>query len=105
MIDFCSKYKITLGHSTEYYLQGNGLAKSSNKSFVNIIKKLLENNKKGWHKMLVNALWVDKVIQKKYIGMSLFEIVYGNDTVFLTSLAAPVVKLLQEAGSEEDDFQ
>jgi len=69
MIDFCSKYKITLGHSTTYYLQGNGLAKSSNKSLVNIIKKLLETNKKGWHKKLVNALLADRVSQKKSIGM------------------------------------
>jgi len=39
MIEFCHKYKITLGHSTTYYPQGNGLAESSNKSLVNIIKK------------------------------------------------------------------
>ena len=26
MIDFCHKYHITLGHSTTYYPQGNGLA-------------------------------------------------------------------------------
>ena len=30
---------------------------------------------------------------------------YGVDTVFPASLAAPVVKLLQEAGSEEDPMQ
>lgn len=47
MIDFCNKYKITLGHSTAYYLQGNILVESSNKSLVNIIKKLLETNKKS----------------------------------------------------------
>lgn len=46
MIDFCSKYNITLGHSTTYYPQGNGLAESSNKSLVNIIKKLLEQIRK-----------------------------------------------------------
>ena len=27
MIDFCNKYQITLGHSTTYHPQGNGLAK------------------------------------------------------------------------------
>eukprot|EP00253_Pinus_taeda_P024642 PITA_24642 len=85
--------------------QGNGLAESSNKSLVNIIKKLLEINKKSWHKRLVNALWADRVSQKKSIGTSPFELVYGVDTVFPTSLAAPVVKLLQEAGSEEDPMQ
>eukprot|EP00253_Pinus_taeda_P008687 PITA_08687 len=105
MIEFCNKYKIILGHSTAYHLQGNGLAESSNKSLVNIIRKLLEINKKSWHKKLVNALWADRVSQKKSIGMSPFELVYRVDTVFPTSLAAPVVKLLQEAGSEEDPMQ
>lgn len=105
MIDFCSKYNITFGHSTKYYPRGNGLGESSNKSLVNIIKKQLETNKKGWHKKLVNALWADRVSQKKSIGMSPFEIVYGIDIVFSTSLEILVVKLLQESSCEEDDFQ
>eukprot|EP00253_Pinus_taeda_P033485 PITA_33485 len=78
---------------------------SSNKSLVNIIKKLLEINKKSWHKRLVNALWADRVSQKKSIGTSPFELVYGVDTVFPTSLTAPIVKLLQEADSEDDPMQ
>jgi len=104
MIDFCNKYQITLGHSTAYYPQGNGLVESSNKSLVSIIKMMLETNKKSWHKKLVNALWADRVSQKKSNGMSLFELVYGVNTVFPTSLIVPVVKLLQGASSE-DHFQ
>ena len=46
MIKFFHKYHISLNHSTAYYPQGNGLAESSNKSLVRIIKKLLEDNKK-----------------------------------------------------------
>lgn len=61
MIYFCNKYQITLGHSTAYYPQGNILAKSSNKSLVNIIKKLMETNKKSRHKKLVNSPWADRV--------------------------------------------
>jgi len=93
-----------LGHLTAYYPQGNGLVESSNKSLVNIIKKLLETNKKSWHKKLVNALWADRVSQKKSIGMSPFELVYGVDTIFPTSLAVSVVKMLQEAGSKDDSL-
>jgi len=72
---------------------------------VKIIKKLLEINKKSWNKRLVHALWADQISQKKSIGMSPFELVYGVDTVFPTSLAAPVVRLLQEVDSEEDPMQ
>jgi len=72
MVEFCNKYNITLGHSTTYYPQGNGLVESSNKSLVNIIKKMLEENKNNWHRKLVNALWADRVSSKKSIGMSPF---------------------------------
>ena len=105
MVEFCHKYHIILGYSTAYHPQGNGLVKSSNKSLVKIIKKLLEINKKCWHKRFFNALWADWVSQKKSIGTSLFELAYGVDTVFPTSLTTPVVKLLKEAGSEEDPIQ
>lgn len=42
LIRFFHQYHITLGHSTAYYPQGNGLAESSNKSIVRIIKKVLQ---------------------------------------------------------------
>lgn len=105
MVDFCNIYNITLGHSMAYYPHCNGLAESSNKSLVNNIKKMLEANKKDWHRKLVNALWADRVTSQKSIGMSPFELVYGADMVFPTSLAVPVMRLLQEVSNEEDDIQ
>ena len=105
MINFCSKYHITLGHSTAYYPQGNGLAESSNKSLINIIKKLLEEKKKNWHKKLTNALWADRLTTKKSIGTSPYELVYGIEARFPSSLGIPVMKLLQEAQVEPNDIQ
>ena len=64
MIIFCHKYHISLNHSTAYYPQGNGLAESSNKSLVRIIKILLEYNKRAWHKKLKYALWDDRISKK-----------------------------------------
>eukprot|EP00253_Pinus_taeda_P031465 PITA_31465 len=96
MINFCHKYHITLGHSTAYYPQGNGLAESSNKSLINIIKKLLEENKKNWPRKLTNSLWADILSTKKSIGMSPYEIVYGMEAKFPSSLGIPTIKLLQE---------
>ena len=39
--NFCQQYKITLGHSTAYYPQGNGLDESSNKTLVRALKKAI----------------------------------------------------------------
>eukprot|EP00253_Pinus_taeda_P018517 PITA_18517 len=97
--------KITLGHSTTYYPQGNGLAESSNKSLINIIKKMLEENKKNWHKRLINALWADRLSTKRSIGMSPYELVYGMEVRFPFSLGIPVIMLLQEIQAEPNGFQ
>jgi len=96
MINFCHKYHIILGHSTTYYPQGNGLDESSNKILINIIKKVLEENKNNWHKKLINALWVDRLTTKRSIGTSPYELVYGMEAIFPSSLGIPVIKLMQE---------
>eukprot|EP00253_Pinus_taeda_P016584 PITA_16584 len=104
MVAFCAKYHIVLGHSTAYHPQGNGLVKSSKKSLINIIKKVLEVNKKNWHKKLINALWADIVNTKKSIGMSPFQLVYEVDIVFPSSLAVPIMKIQQEVDNETNDM-
>jgi len=105
MVAFCESYNITLGHSTPYYPQGNGLVESSNKSLVTIIKKHLQENKKAWHNKLTLALWANRVSTKRALGMSPFEVVYGVDVVFPSSLGKPVVKLLQEEDLEPNHAQ
>lgn len=96
MIKFFHKYHITLVHSTTYYPQGNGLAESSNKSLIKIIKKVLEENKRNWHKKLVNALWADRLTTKRSNGTSPYELVYGMEERFPSYLGILVIKLLQE---------
>eukprot|EP00253_Pinus_taeda_P025829 PITA_25829 len=105
MVSFCHKFHITLDHSTTYYPQGNGLAESSNKSLVNMIKKVLEENKNNWHKKLINALWADRLTTKRSIGVSPYELVYGLEAKFPSSLGIPVMKLLQESQAEPNDMQ
>jgi transposase InsO family protein len=80
--NFCSDYNITLGHSTSYYPQGNGLVESSNKILVRIIKKLLQENKKAWCKKLIHALCSDGIYPKRSIATSPFHIVYGTKSIF-----------------------
>jgi len=105
MVNFCNKYHIRLGHSTAYYPQGNGLAESSNKSLMRIVKKLLQENKKAWHSKLTHALWADQISMKKSIGTSPFQLVYGVDAIFPNSLSLPVRRLLQEEEAEIDPAQ
>ena len=102
---FCDKYNIKLSHSTPYYPQGKELAESSNKIFINIIKKLLLNSKKGWDHQLKYALWEDMISVKKSIGTSPFQLVYGIDVIFLMNLAILAMKLFQDEEEEQSDVQ
>ena len=95
---------IKLVHSTSYYPQGNGLAESSNKSLIRIIKKLLEDNKKNWDSKLRFALWADRVTNNKSIGNYPFKLVYGADVVFPIPLFLPVDKFFQEEKDEMNDM-
>jgi hypothetical protein len=53
-----------LKYSANYYPQGNGLAESTNKNLIKIIKRTVEQNHRNWHKSLVFALWADRITQK-----------------------------------------
>jgi hypothetical protein len=83
-------------HFTPYYPQGNGLAESSNKSIIKIIKKLLEDNKKAWDSKLKFFLWVDRMKVKRSFGLSPFQLVYGVEAVFPSQLALPMEKFFQD---------
>eukprot|EP00253_Pinus_taeda_P031188 PITA_31188 len=64
MNDFALKRGFKLKYSANYYPQGNGLAESTNKNLIRIIKRTVDQNQKNWHKTLVNALWADRITRK-----------------------------------------
>jgi hypothetical protein len=104
LIKFCEQFGITLIHSTPYYPQGNGLAESSNKSLIKIIKRLLEDNKKAWDTKLKFSLWADRVTTKRSLGVSPFQLVYGVEAIFPSQLALPVEKFFQDYQGEPDNM-
>lgn len=104
MIEFCQKYQILLHHSTPYYPQGNGLAESSNKSMIKVIKNTLADHKKSWDSHLIYAVWANRITPKRSTGKSPFQLVYGKDAIFPTNLAFPILKFLQDSTNEPDDF-
>jgi hypothetical protein len=81
LLAFCSQYGITLAHASNYYPQGIGLAESSNKNLIRIIRKTVGDNKRAWDSCLKFALWADRITRKRSTGKSPFELVYGLDAV------------------------
>jgi transposase InsO family protein len=77
LVEFCFKYGITLSHSSNCYPQGNGLVESTNKNLVNILKKVVGENKKLWDSKIKYAVWADQITTKTSTRKTPFELVYG----------------------------
>ena len=79
MNNFFFNHGIVLSHSFNYYPQGNGLAESTNKNLVRLLKRMEGEYKKNWENKLKYALWADRTMVKRITRKSMFEIVYGQD--------------------------
>eukprot|EP00253_Pinus_taeda_P009215 PITA_09215 len=95
MFDFAIKRGFKLKYSANYYPQGNGLAESTNKNLIKIIKRSIEQNHKNWHKSLIFALWADRITHKASIGSSLFKLIYGKEAILPTNLILPSLAVVQ----------
>ena len=83
----------------------NDLAESSNKNLMTIIKKIIGDNKKSWDSKIKFALWADRITKKSATGKSPFEFVYDTNVTLPIHLKLPVYQVLQESGSDQDDYQ
>lgn len=75
MSEFSLKHGVYLKTSSNYYLQGNGLTKCTNKSLIRLIKHIGLKHQKEWHKNLQVALWVDHITPKKLLKASPYKLV------------------------------
>jgi transposase InsO family protein len=100
--EFILEKGIKMKYSSHYYPQGNGLAESTNKNLIKIIKRTVVENHKNWHNALLNALWVDRVTPKVVVGNSPFFLFYGREAIMSPHILLPSLQLSQKV--QEEDF-
>jgi hypothetical protein len=101
MSEFSLEKGIKLKYSASYYPQGNGLAESTNKNLIKIIKRTVVENHKNWHNALLNALWDDRVTPKDVVGNSPFFLVYGREAILPPHILLPSLQLSQKIQEED----
>lgn len=79
------------------------MAESSNKNLIRIIKRIIEDNQRCWHKKLKTAVWVDRITPKRSLGNSPFVSVYGREARLPISLEFPAFELAHQLELIEDD--
>jgi hypothetical protein len=91
-----------MGQSSNYYLEGNGLAKSTNKTLIQILKKNIDKNQRNWHLNLTDALWVRKMTLEDNIGLSPYTMVYGKEEKMSISLELNALNFAINTENDED---
>jgi hypothetical protein len=107
MYDFMLHLGVTYGiqifGSSTYYPQGNGLAESTNKNMIRILKRVAKYYKCDWHTKLNFALCDDRITRKTTMGQSPYTMVYGTPVVLHVHLQIPALRLA--IAEVEDHFQ
>jgi hypothetical protein len=101
MSEFTLEKGIKLNYSASYYPQGNGLAESTNKNLIKIIKRTVVENHKNWHNALLNALWADRVTPKAVVGNFPFFLVYGREAILPPHILLPSFQLSRKVQEED----
>ena len=73
----------------------NGVAESSNKILIHIIRKSVIDNQRNWHNALTNTLSVDRVTPKVALGNSPYFLVYGQEAILPPNITLPSLQLSQ----------
>jgi hypothetical protein len=81
--EFVESLQIKLHTYLLYCAQANGLAKSSNKTLIKLIKKKIKESPQRWHEVLSKALWVHHISRYSATKVTPFELVYGHEEVLL----------------------
>ena len=79
--------------STVYYPQANGLAESSNKILLKILKKTVSENRKDWDQKLNSALWAFRTAFKVGSGFTPFRLVYGLEAIVPMEFIVPSLRV------------
>jgi hypothetical protein len=102
--EFAELYRIKLLNSSPYYAQANGQDESSNRTFINLIKKKISDNPKHWHKILSEALWAHRISTHRATKVSPFELVYGQETVLPVEISLNAVRIARQNDLTVGDY-
>ncbi|XP_020409536.1 uncharacterized protein LOC109949317 [Prunus persica] len=97
-------FKIKLLQSTPYYAQANGQAESSNKVIINIIRKMLEKNRKQWHDKLSETLWAYRTSKGEATGMTPYALTYGHDAILPMEIVIQSHRIAHQHNMVGEDY-
>jgi hypothetical protein len=72
---------------------------------MNIIKKVVGENKKAWNRKIKDSLWADRITTNTSIGKTPFELVYGLESKLPMNIQITILYFVQQYTTEEETIQ
>jgi hypothetical protein len=72
---------------------------------MNIIKKVVGENKRSWDRKIKYALWADRITTKTSTGRTPFELVYGLEAKLPVNLQIPILHFSQQYTTDGEAIQ
>ncbi|KAL0317346.1 UNVERIFIED_CONTAM: hypothetical protein Sangu_2148900 [Sesamum angustifolium] len=99
----CQKFGFKQRNSLIYYAAANGLAEAFNKTFCNLLKKVVAKSKRDWHERIGEALWAYRTTVRTPTQATPYALVYGVEAVLPLEQQIPSLRIaIQEVLIEEE---
>jgi hypothetical protein len=72
---------------------------------MNILKKVVGENKKSWDSKIKYAVWVDRITTKTSTRKTPFELVYGLEAKLPVNLQIPILRFAQQYDIDAEAIQ
>ncbi|GKU99855.1 hypothetical protein SLEP1_g12638 [Rubroshorea leprosula] len=91
-------------NSTPHYAQANGRAEASNKIIINTLEKMVDDNPKRWHELLLDTLWAYRSSQRSSTKVTPFSLTYGHDAILPMELTARSLWIAIQNGLNSGEY-
>ncbi|XP_075521416.1 uncharacterized protein LOC142554636 [Primulina tabacum] len=96
MKELAEEYEIQLINSPPHYPQSNCKVKASNQVLIKMLKKMMEENPRDWHRILSETLWAYQISKRKSTGLSPFTLTYGHDAMLPKEVVIPSLRVIHQ---------
>lgn len=77
--------------------------KTTNKTLLIALKKMLEGAKGKWVDELLEVLWAYRATSRRPIGVSPFALPYGMEVVISIEIGMPTVKMVVQGQRDDNE--
>ncbi|XP_020702539.1 uncharacterized protein LOC110114114 [Dendrobium catenatum] len=103
IVRFVRRHNINWLYSSIYYPRANGLAEAFNKTLVQLIKKILVENKREWHDKLPEALWAYRTTYRTPTQCTPYALAFGVEVVLPLEVELPLLRVVVSYNLSHED--